>query len=190
MAEARARRPGPTERPRLLMPLRGDFGDINRCSAAPAAGAISIPAPLCFTIGRRGGDPDRAEPGADATSGRCPVFAEGRRPSQRALGPETPLDRRNPNAPAKVHAPPQAPRHRRQIAGPRELPARCQPLARPAYHDLRRRQSHSDSRVGQGLPAARRRHCRADLVQRRRARVGANVLPARFTTITGRDPAS
>ena len=85
----------------LLMPLRSDFGDINRVIGCTSGDGDLFAAAARLRHRGRGGDAGRAEPGrrAEAT---LPGFAEAQADFGAASGPEAALDRGQPERPGQA----------------------------------------------------------------------------------------
>lgn len=91
----------------LLMPLRSDFGDINRVLGCTSGEGDLYAAPLCFTIQDVAVTPIEPSQSADVTQRALPGFAEEQ--AAFAGAPSAPKLRSidgNPNAPAKSRAAP------------------------------------------------------------------------------------
>ena len=99
----------------LLMPLRSDFGDINRVIGCTSRRGRPLRAAARLRDRGRGGHAGRAQPGRRAASSRCPASPR-RRPSF-APAPPAPAPKLrtidgNPNAPAKPREGATAPKFR------------------------------------------------------------------------------
>lgn len=91
----------------LLMPLRSDFGDINRVLGCTSGEGDLYAAPLCFTIQDVAVTPIEPSQSADATQRALPGFAEEQAAFAGApSGPKLRSIDGNPNAPAKSRAAP------------------------------------------------------------------------------------
>ena len=105
----------------LMMPLRSDFGDINRVIGCTSRRGRPLRAAARLPHRRRRGHPDRAEPGRRAAAAGCPGFAEAQaalRPAPPPRAAEAPRDRGQPErAGQAARRPPPVPASSKRLSG-------------------------------------------------------------------------
>lgn len=83
----------------LLMPLRSDFGDINRVLGCASGGNEPYVAPLSFSIANVSVTPIEASQNPEAKRAALPGFAEEQAPFSPSMGPRLRKIDGNPNPP-------------------------------------------------------------------------------------------